>query len=177
MHTFDQIKDTFNLLNNNITLLDMLLQFEQVLEDSGLYGYMNWEYGEVLFGPDLKKYWFEVGLMYDRDSMPDPEGALRLKQLGCKVFFEEAKFKYSRRVQNPDDVQSGVTRQAKQEIKDIWVVKIKMPRRLINIGINRYLELDAADLDANFSVTDTPDQAQVDPTMPEAPEMDGGMEL
>lgn len=175
MHTLDQIKDTYNLLNNNITLLDMMLQFEKVIEESGLYGYLNWENGEVLLGPTLKKYWFEIGLMYDRDAMPDPEGALRLKALGCKVFFEEAKFKHSVRVQHPSDVQDGLTRQAKEEVKDIWVVTIKMPRRLINIGIKQYLDLASANLDADFAVLSDGSQG-LEGAEP-APPVPGGQEL
>ena len=45
------LNDQVKKVSDTNTLLDMLLEFEKVLEDIDLYAYKNWETGEVLEGP------------------------------------------------------------------------------------------------------------------------------
>ena len=47
------LNDQIKKVSETNTLLDMLLEFEKVLEDVDLYAYKNWEKGEVLEGPNL----------------------------------------------------------------------------------------------------------------------------
>ena len=49
----DGILDNIRSIDKNGTLLDILLEFERVLDDSGLYAYKNWSLGEVAEGPKL----------------------------------------------------------------------------------------------------------------------------
>ena len=83
--------ENVNRINGNETLLDMLLEFEKVLDDVGVYAYKNWMLGEVVEGPLLERYWFNVTLMYPRKEMPDPDAMRRLDKYGCKV--EYVKFR------------------------------------------------------------------------------------
>ena len=55
--------ENINRINGNKTLLDMLLEFEKVLDDTGIYAYKNWMSGEVVEGPILERHWFNVTLM------------------------------------------------------------------------------------------------------------------
>ena len=59
--------ENINRINGNKTLLDMLLEFEKVLDDTGIYAYKNWMAGEVVEGPILERHWFNVTLMYPRE--------------------------------------------------------------------------------------------------------------
>lgn len=74
--------ENINRINGNKTLLDMLLEFEKVLDDTGIYAYKNWMLGEVVEGPNLERHWFNVTLMYPRQQMPDPDAIRRLAKYG-----------------------------------------------------------------------------------------------
>ena len=41
----DDILDNLRDVNKNNSLLDILLEFEKVLEDTGVYAYKNWDLG------------------------------------------------------------------------------------------------------------------------------------
>ena len=66
------LNDQIKKVSATNTLLDMLLEFEKVLEDVDLYAYKNWELGEVLEGPHLDRHFATVKLMYKENEMPDP---------------------------------------------------------------------------------------------------------
>ena len=46
----DGILDNIRSIDKNGTLLDILLEFERVLDEAGLYAYKNWSLGEVAEG-------------------------------------------------------------------------------------------------------------------------------
>ena len=43
--------ENINRINGNETLLDLLLEFEKILDETGIYAYKNWQLGEVVVGP------------------------------------------------------------------------------------------------------------------------------
>lgn len=159
---YQNLKDTYFMLSKNITLLDILLQAEELLENNGIYGYLNWEDGEVLSGPILQRHWVTFALMYPLDNMPDPDGALRLKKLGCKIYYEKNKFSKPIRVRGPEDYDDPKTKKAKKETQDIWVVTIKIPRHLINAALEDYVDVKSQNLEADF-VADESGQEMMDP--------------
>ena len=60
----DRIIDNIRDIDKNGTLLDILLEYERVLDEVGLYAYKNWRLGEIVEGPKLARYWLHVKLMY-----------------------------------------------------------------------------------------------------------------
>ena len=40
--------ENINRINGNETLLDLLLEFEKILDETGIYAYKNWASGEVV---------------------------------------------------------------------------------------------------------------------------------
>jgi hypothetical protein len=133
------------ILNNQIkkisktnTLLDMLLEFERVLEDMNMYAYKNWSKGEILEGPTLKRHFICVKLMYKQKEMPDPEGAKRLLKRGCTVRYTKNTLISPVKVRSLDDLETevnedGTTKvRAKKKSEPVWVIDIYMPRRYVD---------------------------------------------
>jgi hypothetical protein len=79
--------------------------------------------------------------MWNRDKMPDPRGGTRLTDYGCGVKFAESKFAQVRKIRKPDDIRPG-TKKGKIDLKDIWLVKIKMPKKLMSDIVEGYNELE-----------------------------------
>ena len=127
------IKGTLTQLSNQKSLLDILMEFERTIEETGVYQYLNWESGEIIDGPRVSPYWVTVKLMYPGDKMPDPRAGLRLEKIGCKVDFQEDTFKKPVKIHNSTDWSDPVSKKALLEDVNIWVVTIKMPKRYINV--------------------------------------------
>ncbi len=105
-------------------ILDILIQCEDVLDSLDIYVYKNWFTGEIISGPNVKKYWVDIGIGYTLDKMPDPSACLRMIKFGLKVKFE----KIQKQVKK--NLYTGKEQQADEE--QIWMVTISIPRRLIN---------------------------------------------
>ena len=153
-----QIKDTIASVYDGNTALDMLLEFEGVLDQLHLYAYKNWMAGEVVAGPDISRYWIEVTLMYPHKMMPDPEGALRLTKHGCYVYFQKEKYITNMDIKTPDDLETNDKgeRKPKKVKTDVWLVKIAMPRHFVDefksekINVNG-VEIDMSDVDDAYN--------------------------
>jgi hypothetical protein len=79
--------------------------------------------------------------MWPKEQMPEPQGGKRLLDYGCKVQFAETKLARVRKIKKPDDIRPG-TKKGKIDQDDVWMVKITMPKKLMN-DINRgYRNLD-----------------------------------
>jgi hypothetical protein len=141
MPRYDEIAYTMKRISEDVDIMDILIQFEDILEKSGLYVYKNWESGEIVDGPHIEKHWVELTLMYPNKLMPEPEGALRLTKVGAKVYMGKDIYKEPRRVMGPSSVQDPVTKQAKLVKHKIWVVKIRLPKRLIDQEMEEYFGL------------------------------------
>ena len=59
MQTIKIINDNVKKISETNTLLDMLLEFEGVVDSFDLYAYKNWDKGEVIAGPKLGRYFVE----------------------------------------------------------------------------------------------------------------------
>ena len=68
--------------------------------------------------------------MWDRDEMPDPEGAKRLFDYGCQVVYKREHIMVPRKIKTPDDFRPG-TKKGKIDAHPVWVVDITMPKKLM----------------------------------------------
>ena len=121
--------------------LNLLKDFERVLDELDTYVYDNWLDGELVSVPKESRYFVECTFMWPKDKMPEPKGGLRLIDYGCKVKIGESQISKVRKIKKPEDIRPG-TRKGKIDHEDIWIVKIMMPKKLMS-DINRcYKNLD-----------------------------------
>jgi hypothetical protein len=113
-------------LNDSPHLLDILIQMEDVLDSLDLYVFSHWMKGELVEGPIVRRYWFDMTLRYGIDEMPDPRGAMRLIKHGVRVDYNKA----------------TVEEDGGEEPKEpnFWEIKISVPKRLVS-------DMNAAELD------------------------------
>jgi hypothetical protein len=141
----DKIKDIYDGNNS----LDILLEFEEVLDNLHVYAYQNWYDGEVISGPEISRYWVEIELMYPYKKMPDPEGAVRLLKHGCHVYYKKDDLEINVDIESPDDLEmdSKGKRRPKTKTVKIWVVKIIIPRQLIDDFNSEKITVNGVDID------------------------------
>ena len=123
----DTVKGIFTSDGSMNTLLD----FERVLDESDLYAYRNWELGELVQGPVIKKYSVNCIFMWPYDLMPNPKGARRLVAIGCKVKFAKSKIEVPVEVKDYEDYVPG-SRYPKMAPKKVWFVYIEIPKELLD---------------------------------------------
>jgi len=122
-------------LTDSPYLLDLLISMEDILDSLDIYVYKNWSKGEIIEGPNVRRYWLDFTLKYNYKEMPDPRAVRRLLKNGILVSFTEAKDDYITQSQgSEEDIKED------QEKHKFWLVKITFPRRLIT-------EMNAAELD------------------------------
>ena len=128
---FPNIVDNIKGIYNSDGSMSTLIDFERVLDDSDLYAYKNWILGEVVNGPDIRRYDVSCVFMYPYKLMPDPRGAKRLLSVGCNIKFKKTKIKVPVEIKNSDDFNPG-THYPKMVERDIWLVRIEMPKQLMD---------------------------------------------
>ena len=79
--------------------------------------------------------------MWPKDRMPEPAGGKRLLEYGCKVGYAESALRQVRKIKTPDDIRPG-TRKGKIDIEEVWLVNVKMPKRLMKNVDRGYSNLD-----------------------------------
>jgi hypothetical protein len=127
---YPSIIDTIKGLYSSDGTMSVLLDFERVLDEADLYAYKNWELGELVSGPDIKRYTVACMFMYPYKLMPDPRGSKRLLQVGVNIKFKKTTIKVPMEIDSPDDYKPG-THYPKMEEREIWLVRIEMPRELM----------------------------------------------
>jgi hypothetical protein len=121
--------------------LNILKDFERVIDELDVYVYDNWIDGELVEGPKESRYFVECTFMWPQDKMPEPLGGVRLIDYGCGVKIAESQFSTVRKIKTPDDIRPG-TRKGKIDMEPVWLVKIQIPKKLMH-DINRgYKALD-----------------------------------
>ena len=123
----DTVKGIFTSDGSMNTLLD----FERVLDESDLYAYRNWELGELVQGPNVKRYTVSCIFMWPYNLMPNPKGARRLVAIGCKVKFAKSKIEVPVEVTDYEDYVPG-TRYPKMSKKPVWFVYVEIPKDLLD---------------------------------------------
>lgn len=150
----DVIRNIQDLYENNSSLA-ILKDFERVIDELDIYVYKNWEDGELAYGPKVDRHWITAAFMWPADKMPDPVGGKRLLELGCKVKFEKSQIIEPRRIKNPDDLRPG-TKKGKLDHKPIWIVEIRMPKKLAFDMYKGYMDKMRKD---NETLPDAPVEA------------------
>lgn len=111
--------------------MSTVLDFERVLDEADLYAFRNWISGELVQGPDVGRYSVKCTFMWPYDLMPDPRGAKRLVNIGCKVEFAKSKIEVPVEVLDYDDFVPG-TRYPKMHERKVWFVRIEIPLELMD---------------------------------------------
>lgn len=128
---FVSIIDTIKNIYMSDGSMSTLLDFERVLDEADLYAYKNWINGELVEGPVLGKYSAKCIFMWPYKMMPDPRGALRLLNIGCKVTFGKGEIEVPVEVQDYEDFQPG-TRYPKMKERKVWFIQIQVPFELMD---------------------------------------------
>lgn len=126
--------------------IGILLDFERVLDEMDIYAFRNWSIGELVQGPDIKKYKVSCTFMWPENLMPDPRGARRLLPFDCEVFYRKVTMKIPVRIDGPEDYRPG-TKKARIIEKPVWLVEIVMPKNLISEIRTGSVELEDQDID------------------------------
>lgn len=141
----DVIENTKEIFMTDSSL-NTLLDFERVLDELDLYVFKNWKEGELIEGPIYEKYFVTCTFMWPMAMMPDPRGGERLLSYDCEVYYAKDVLEYPVKVKDPDDYEPG-TRMGKMAEKDIWLVTIVMPKKLMQEIQQGSLELESETLD------------------------------
>lgn len=147
----EQLKQTLDNLVDSSSDLNILLEFEEVLDNLHIYAYKNWDIGEVVAGPDVSRYWVTVTLMYPYKLMPDPDAALRLIKHGARVFFKKDTYIEPVKITKPEDLgepdpKTGKIKPKKKETK-VWLVTIEMPRDFVDEFESSKVTINGVDID------------------------------
>ena len=134
----DVIKNVETIYNNNSSLA-VLKDFERVLDEMDVYVYDNWFDGELASGPKIERHWVTCEFMWPNKKMPDPDGARRLMEIGCRVKYEKSEMVEPRKIRSPDDFRPG-TKKGKLDSHPIWIVRIAMPKKLVFDIFNSYMD-------------------------------------
>lgn len=141
MAEIKDIIDNIEKIYGSNNALNLLKDFERVIDELDIYVYDNWIDGELSRGPEESRYFVECTFMWPYEKMPDPNGGLRLLDYGCRVEWAETSLAKVRKIKTPDDIRPG-TRKGKIDVVPVWMVKISMPKKLMH-DINRgYKTLD-----------------------------------
>lgn len=138
--------DQLDIINNINTIyssnssLSVLKDIERVLDEMDLYVYENWIDGELVSGPDIKRHWIKVSFMWPKHKMPDPMGAKRLLDYGCKISYEKTHMIEPRKVKSEEDLRPG-TQKPKLDRKPVWVVHMSLPKELISEMYEGYMAM------------------------------------
>lgn len=148
-------KDIVSKLDTNVkreSALETLLQVDSVLDSLNVYAYENWIDGEIVDGPAIERYWVTVTLMYPRKMMPNPDGAKRLVDAGCKVYYAKDEFVTAAKLETPDDMDyeklgaDGMPR-AKEVRRPVWLVTLEIPRSFMDSLVTDRVATDDMNID------------------------------
>jgi len=128
---YPSIIDSIKGIFTSDASLSTLLDFERVLDEADMYAYQNWDLGELVDGPKIKKYTVACIFMYPAKLMPDPRAGKRILKLGCTIHFKKTKIKVPIKIDSPDDYKAG-THYPKMIEREVWLVRIEIPKQLMN---------------------------------------------
>lgn len=128
---FLSIVDNIKNIYTSDGAMSVLLDFERVLSEAFIYSFENWELGELVQGPIIKKYTVSCTFMYHKKNMPNPQACKRLLLLGCNILWKKTKLTFPIKVENYDDFIPG-TRYPKSVKEPVWLISIEIPKDLMS---------------------------------------------
>ncbi len=140
----DIIKNVERIYDSNSSF-QIVKDFERVLDELDLYVFKNWVDGELASGPEISRHWVTCSFMWPHEKMPDPMGGKRLLDYDCKVGYLKTSMIKPRKIRNPEDVRPD-TNKGKLDKEPVWLVEIKMPKKLISdiwSGYQEQYDIDA----------------------------------
>jgi len=166
MHDILDVIKNIQTLSENNSAFKVLKDFERVIDELDIYVYKNWIEGELVAGPDVGRYAVTCSWMWQRDEMPDPQGAKRLSDYGCKVLYKKEHILVPRKIKEPGDYRPG-TKKGKIDAHPVWILEITMPKKLMqdvyigkeNQENNRMAELmqySSNDIDTDTAAQEAP---------------------
>ena len=145
MDVLDIVKNSKHIYMSE-SALEILTDYERVLDDLDIYAFKNWNKGELVEGPINKRYWVECTFMWPERLMPDPDGARRLLDYRAKVEYSKDKLTSPVKIESPDDYRPG-TRKPNLKEEPVWLVKISIPSELITDFKQGFMELEGQEID------------------------------
>ena len=127
--------------------VNTLLNYERVIDALDLYAFANWKDGELVIGPEYRKYFISCTWVWPFFKMPDPDGAVRLLQYGCKITYRKDYFEHPVTVKSPNDFRPG-TKVPKLCSSPVWLVEILMPKSLMQEIHQGAIEIESGKVDA-----------------------------
>ena len=143
------IKDSINSIKQiymSDNAINMLLDFERVLDNCDIYAFPHWEKGELVEGPKIEKYFVTCKFMWPLKHMPDPKGAARLLPYGIRVQYLKTSVDMPVEIKNSDDYRDG-SKKGKLIKTPVWVVTLMMPKNLITDIKQGYKEIAGEEID------------------------------
>jgi hypothetical protein len=125
----DVIKNVQDIYVGN-NALNILKDFERVLDELDIYVFKNWEQGELVEGPKVNRYTVECTFMWPAEKMPDPEGGARLLEYDVEIKYKKEKLLIPRKIRSPGDFRPG-TKKGIIDPHPVWLVHIIMPKKLM----------------------------------------------
>lgn len=138
-------KNTKNIYMSDGSM-NVLLDFERVLDEMDIYAFRNWYMGELIEGPDIGRYQVTCTFMWPKKLMPDPRGARRLLPFDCKIQYRKVKIKIPIKIVDPSDYRPG-TKKARMIERWVWLVEITIPKSLMNDIRTGSIEMEDRDID------------------------------
>jgi hypothetical protein len=145
---YPSIIDTIKGIFTSDASISTLLDFERVLDQADLYGFKNWDLGELVAGPQIKRYTVACTFMYPEKLMPNPKGGIRLTRVGCNIKFKKTTIKVPVKIDSPDDYKPG-THYPKMVERTVWLVRIEMPKDLMQEIREGSIDLAGQEVDLN----------------------------
>lgn len=130
MYDILEVIENINTIYGDNNALEILKDYERVLDELDTYVFENWEQGELILGPRVERHWVTCEFMWPYKKMPNPEAAKRLTEYGCIVSYKKDTLVSPRKVKTPDDFRPG-SKKGKLDEHPIWTVEIQMPKKLI----------------------------------------------
>jgi len=138
----DNIKGIYESAN----LIEILSDFERVLDNLDMYAYINWEKGELVEGPISSRHWVTAKFMWPKKLPPDPLFINRMISNGIEVTVGKDILKRSIQVKKYDDFKPG-TFFPKLVKHPIWTIEIHIPRYMLQEVQQGYVEMGGEKLD------------------------------
>lgn len=138
----DNIRNIYLSEGSIVSLMD----FERVLDELDLYAFKNWQLGELVAGPEVKRYTVSCTFMWPEKLMPDPRGGRRLLPFDCHVRYMKRTIKIPVKIEDPEDYIPG-THKARLIERPVWLVEIEMPKALMADIRTGSIELEDQDID------------------------------
>jgi len=183
---FVSIVDTIKGVYMSDGAMSTLLDFERVMDEADVYAFKNWLVGELVDGPVIGRYSCKCVFMWPYKLMPNPKGALRLTNVGCKVTYGKGEIKVPVEVKDYEDFVPG-TRYPKMAKRKVWFVEVVIPFELMDdikegsidladqtIDLSEIEDAYDEDLDSSMTADDTV-ETQAEEAQPGQDPMGQGM--